>query len=156
MEERTRRGRRSGGNAVIEVTLLMPWFVFLFMGVFDFGFYAYALISTENAARAAALYSSTGYGVAQTGVGDPVSSSSPTCRIVLGEMRRLPNVGTAVTSCDALPVRVKAELLGPDPTDGSWSSRVTVTYQTVQLFPIPGLTGRLTANRSVEMRIFGE
>ena len=156
MEERTKRRRRSGGNAVIEVTLLMPWFLFLFMGVFDFGFYAYALISTENAARAAALYLSTGYGVAEGGVGDPVPSSSAACQIVLGEMRRLPNVGAAVTGCNALPVRVKGELLGPDPTDGSWSTRVTVTYQTVQLFPIPGLTGRLTANRAVEMRIFGE
>src|ERR1700704_5922445 len=52
-----RRSRRSGGS-IIEMTLLVPWYVFLFVGVFDWGYYAHALISTEAAARAAVLYTS--------------------------------------------------------------------------------------------------
>ena len=49
---------RNGGNAVIEVALMAPWIFFLFVGVLDFGFYAYSFISVENAARAAVLLTS--------------------------------------------------------------------------------------------------
>ena len=46
------RGDRSeSGNSVVEVALMAPWIFFLFVGVFDFGFYAYAGICMENAAR---------------------------------------------------------------------------------------------------------
>ncbi len=155
MEDRTKRRGRSGGNAVIEVSLMMPWFVFLFMGVFDFGFYAYALISTENAARSAAMYLAASFSAAQDEVVNPAPPSvQGPCQLVLGELKRMPNVGATLTNCSALPVRVQTALL-PQP-DGSSSTRVTVSYQTVQLFPIPGLTGRLTAHRTVELRIFGE
>jgi Flp pilus assembly protein TadG len=153
--KRKNRGR-AGGNAVIEVSLMVPWFLFLFLGVFDFGFYAYALIATENATRAAAVYLSSSYALAQQEAATPAPASSPgACQVVLGEMRIMPNVGNSVTNCNALPVQVQVAppLLQPD---NSYSTRVTVTYRTVQLFPIPGLTGRLTINRSAEMRIFGE
>ncbi len=43
--------RRRSGNSIIELTFMMPWLVFLFVGVFDFGFYAYALIAVQNAAQ---------------------------------------------------------------------------------------------------------
>jgi TadE-like protein len=36
--------------------MLLPWVLFLFVGAYDWGFYAHALISTENAARTAALW----------------------------------------------------------------------------------------------------
>jgi hypothetical protein len=151
MEERTKRRRRSGGNAVIEVTLLMPWFLFLFMGVFDFGFYAYALISTENAARAAALSTS--------------SNNSPglACEYALGELRVMPNVGPLLappcpaSPTEAFPVAVVATLI-PTGIDGdglnarpAW--RVAVTYLTVRLFPLPWLPGRMTITRTVEARV---
>jgi Flp pilus assembly protein TadG len=48
--------RRRSGNSIIELTFMMPWLLFLFVGVFDFGFYAYALIATQNAARAVAIH----------------------------------------------------------------------------------------------------
>ncbi len=51
-----RRGR--GGSAIIEMALLMPWLVFLFVGILDFGFYTYAAICTQSAARAAAVATS--------------------------------------------------------------------------------------------------
>src|SRR5690348_3763138 len=50
-----RRGRE-GGHAVLEAAFLMPWLIFLFIGAFDMGFYSYALICTENAARVATMY----------------------------------------------------------------------------------------------------
>jgi len=40
------------------MALLLPWYFFLFVGTFDWGFYAHALISTEAAARTAVLYTS--------------------------------------------------------------------------------------------------
>src|SRR5579863_10102058 len=36
------------GNSLIEFSLLMPWYFFLFVGVYDFGFYAYSLIALED------------------------------------------------------------------------------------------------------------
>src|SRR5712691_6473405 len=42
------------GSSMVEFCLMAPWILFLFMGTFDFGFYAYAIICTENAARVAA------------------------------------------------------------------------------------------------------
>ncbi len=43
--------RRQRGGSLVEVALLAPWIFFLFVGIFDFGFYAYAAICTQNAAR---------------------------------------------------------------------------------------------------------
>ena len=63
---------------MIEVTLMAPWIFFLFVGVLDFGFYAYAFISTENAARAAVLLTSK----SQIAATDQVDA----CAIVLSEM----------------------------------------------------------------------
>ena len=50
-----RRKKRNGesGSAMVEVALLAPWIFFLFVGVFDMGFYSYMAICVENAARAA-------------------------------------------------------------------------------------------------------
>ena len=55
-----RRNGRERGNAVIEVSLLAPWIFFLLVGILDLGFYSYAAIATENAARVAAQYAAAG------------------------------------------------------------------------------------------------
>jgi Flp pilus assembly protein TadG len=144
------RFQRRGGS-VIEVTLLMPWYIFLFVGAFDWGFYAHALISTESAARVAALYASQN----QT----TWSDSSTACRLAKAELWTAANVGAAgLTSCGALPLVVTAAAAGTGQTvaspDGSKATQVTVTYQTVRLIPIPGLLpGRATFTRVVQMRL---
>ena len=141
-----KRRRRPGarGTAVVEVSLLAPWIFFLFVGVLDYGFYAYALISTENAARAAVMYTASDTSTADDAAG--------ACPYVLGELRELPNVKNAVTSCTASPVQVTAQLIDPG-ADGLPASRVTVTYDTIQLIPVPGLASRLSITRTVEMRV---
>src|SRR5260370_28240415 len=90
-----RDGRRgpTSGHAVIETALMAPWIFFLFIGIFDVGFYAYAGIVTANAARVAALYTSSSVGAA----GD----SAGACAYALEEMRSLPNVGNSMTTCGA-------------------------------------------------------
>jgi len=114
------------------------------MGTFDFGFYAYAIICTENAARVAASVTSANFRSA----GDSVTA----CTYALTGLNALPNV-TGLTTCASLPVQVTATAVnGPD---GSPASQVSVTYQTNQLIPIPGLTGKLTLTRTAQMRVKG-
>jgi len=148
---RAARSRRSG-HSVLEVALLSPWIFFLFIGALDWGFFSYALLSTQSAARVAALYTSSSSAAA--------ADQAAACQYVLDELRRLPNIGAAVQSCNGLPVIVTAQRVdqysNPPSADRAPASRVTVTYQTVPLIPIPGLLpGRLTITHSAEMRIRG-
>ena len=145
------RRRNQRGNAVVEVALMAPWIFFLFVGVFDMGFYCYAAICTQNAARAVALASAQ-------------SSTVTPCTVALGELTMLPNVKGV--DCSALPVQVAVTALnGSACADNGVGSAVAsaatpfcvqsaVTYQTIPLLPIPGvLMGRMTLTRTAEMRL---
>ena len=141
------RGRRveytqRSGHAVIELSLIAPWILFLFMGIIDLGFYGYALISTENAARTAALGTSADNATA--------ADSSLACQYALAELRPMANA-QSLSTCASLPVIVSAA--AATGADGAPVSRVSVTYRTTGLFPIPGLMGQLTVTRTAEMRI---
>lgn len=143
------------GNAVVETALMMPWLFLLFLGVFDFGFYVYAAISTQHAARSAVLY--TASSVAST------ADQSTACQYALRALQDLPNM-TGITSCVVMsctapqvqvnqsqPVQVGAcSIAGPD---GAPASQVSVTYQTLPLFPLPGLMGQMTITRTAQMRV---
>jgi hypothetical protein len=125
---------------------MAPWFYFLAVGALDWGFYSFALITTESAARVAADYTSGATGT----LGDATGA----CSAALGVMRKLPNVGAGITVCTGLPVKVTATA-GTGPDSASIST-VSVTYQSIALIPIPGiLTKQLTVTRSVEMRVRG-
>jgi len=142
-----KRLKNRRGTAVVEVALLMPWIAFLFVGVFDFGFYSYAAIATQNAARAAAIQLASG--------------ATNSCAAALAELRMLPNT-TGLTTCTAAPVQVSDLTLTnattPPCADCSLnttatSRQATVTYQSIPLVPIPGiLTGRLSLTRIAEVR----
>jgi hypothetical protein len=43
--------KRCRGGSVLEGALFLPWFIFLFIGALDWGFYAHALISTHGRTR---------------------------------------------------------------------------------------------------------
>jgi Flp pilus assembly protein TadG len=165
MKTSIKRKRREGGNSIVEVALLAPWIFFLFVGILDFGFYSYAAICTQNAARAVALVK------AQTSM-----SAVTACNAALGEMRMLPNVGynpsaslcsDGGTTCPptltsgkavALCVQVLNNSTTPKCADcvldtSAISQQAEVTYQTIPLVPIPGLlTGQLTLSRGAEVR----
>ena len=163
-----KRKRREGGSSIVEVALLAPWIFFLFVGIFDFGFYSYAAICTQSAARAVAL------AAAQTA---DVTVSS--CTAALGEMKMLPNVGynpvnticttnTTPAVTQAKPVNVCVGTLTKTSTSvcglslacgdcaldtAATSAFAVVTYQTIPFVPIPGmLTGQLTISRGAEVR----
>jgi len=135
--------RRRKGNALIELTLLSPWVLFLFVGIVDMGFFCYSLIAVENAARVAAEFTSKSALVA--------ASQSAACTKVLAELSSLPNV-SSLTTCDATPLTVTAAAVTG--IDGGAATSVSVTYQGVNLIPIPGLLmGRLNVTRNVQMRV---
>jgi Flp pilus assembly protein TadG len=148
-ENRGRAQRR--GNAVIETALMAPWIFLLFIGVLDFGFYAYAAISTQQAARVAALYTSSGLANSS----DQVTA----CRYAIQALQDLPNM-SGINSCAAdasmvsqsQPVAVTATSIPMD-QDGDPASQVAVTYQTVPLIPIPGLMGQMTITRKAQMKV---
>jgi hypothetical protein len=141
--------RGQAGSAIVEIALLMPWIVFLFVGILDTGFYSYAMIVTENAARVSAMQAS----ISRAASTDSLSA----CVIALQEMNSLPNV-VGLTTCASgsvsasSPVSVVASSV--DHGSGDVSSRVTVMYLTLPLIPIPGILPRqMTVTRSAEVRI---
>ena len=130
---------------------MAPWIFFLFVGVLDFGFFAYAAICTENAARTAALANSISVGGA--------SDTAGACTIVLHEMNSLPNtrslscpVTTPGSTSNTNPLGVQATLaVGPD---GANAAQVTVEYRTLPMIPIPGiLNSQFTFTRTVQVRV---
>src|SRR5947209_17798197 len=99
-----RKIHSESGGAIVETALMVPWILFLFICIFDFGFFSYASICTQNAARAAALRAAI------------EQSSINSCTAALGELVMLPNVRTAVTTCAALPVIATAVQLAASTT----------------------------------------
>ena len=138
-----RRSRGKRGSSLVELTLISPWLLFLFVGVVDLGFFTYSLIAVENAARVAAEFTSKNSAVA--------GSYSAACTKVLPELEMLPGVGS-LTDCSNSTLTVTAAAVdGPDLKP---ATSVSVTYRGVNLIPIPGLlTGRLTFTRNVKMRV---
>ncbi len=138
------RTKRRRGNSLVEVTLLAPWIFFLFVGVLDFGFYAYTFISTENAARAAALLTSR----SKTAASDQFDA----CRIVRTELQWAAYGRTFSPSCDAPPLVVAAT---PDTgPDGAPAAKVTVVYRTITMIPIPGVLAKeFEITRTVQMKV---
>ena len=140
---RQNRDRTSrGGHAVIEATLLAPWIFFLFIGVFDLGFYNVALICTENAARAAVSYTASSAGTA--------ADSAGACPYALAEMNAMSNT-RALVSCGGSPLTVTATSVSG--ADSLPASQVTVTYQTMSLIPILSLPSQYTVTRTVQQRV---
>ena len=162
------RRRSQGGAAVVETALLMPWLIFLFIGVFDLGFYMYAAICTQSAARAAAI---------ATSQSQSTQTFAIECAAALGELNTLPNMGgvsTCATSSGGITNALPIAVLNPpttlsctttpkcadctaytctDPVPPT-SVQTAVTYQTLPMIPIPGvLTGRVQLTRVAEMRI---
>ena len=139
------RNSRRRGQAAIETALMVPWILLLFILIFDFGFYAYAGAATANAARSAALVTARS--------SDSADSDATACLYARRELSMMPNVSDFIAgSCDSLPLIVSAQsVTGPDSHP---ASRVAVTYQTVQLFPLPWLMGRMTLTQVSEVRVY--
>lgn len=151
--------RRKHGHAVIEIALMGPWLLLLFLAVFNFGFFMYAGMSVANAARAAALE-----------MGRQNSTNldrTLACAIAKDELKSLPNNAIFLNpafTCNAAPLCVDVGNVGGACTgtvgsaitdfDGVPAVRVRVVYQSVQLFPLPWLAGRMNLTRRAEIRAY--
>ena len=129
----------------------MPWLLFLFIGAMDWGFYAYALIATEAAARVACEYTSSSSA--------DVTDSTTACTYALGQLAKMPNVGTGMTTCasgssvtSSSPVGVSTtSVTGPD---GNAAAQVSVTYLTPVFLPMMGnMPQQVTMTRTVMMKV---
>jgi hypothetical protein len=136
---------------------MVPWVFFLFIGVFDFGFYGYAAIATANAARVAALNSSS----TNLTTGDQITA----CAYAKEEMSRMPNAYTFMSGdCTTGTLIVRTALCAGGgagvcsgilcPAGEANCVVAQVRYNTPQLVPIPGiLTGQLEITRTAVMRV---
>lgn len=127
---------------------MAPWIFFLFVGVLDFGFYSYAVISVENAARVAALRIAM----------DPDSAADAALarRYVCAEMAHMPNssYNPSGSTCNATYIQVTTAAQPFAGVDGLPAVEVAVTYTTIPLIPIPGLVqNQLTITRVVQTRL---
>src|SRR5215813_3144392 len=110
---------KTRGGAMLELALLSPWIVFLFVGALDWGFYAYSLIALENATRSAAVYTSASTGNS--------TDSATACQILVNQMSTVINM-SGVNTCSGAPLSLSlSTVTGPDNTD---ASQVSVTYTT--------------------------
>jgi hypothetical protein len=128
---------------MVELALLSPWVMFLFIGVFDWGFYAHSLITLQAATRSAASWNANHSA--------PLDAATA-CTIVTSEMQTLINMRGITTCGGGTPVSVTAtQVMGPD---NDVAARVAVTYTTPRLIPIPGLlAGQVTITRAVTMKL---
>jgi Flp pilus assembly protein TadG len=142
------------GNAIVEFALIAPLLFPLILVIFDFGLYAYAFISVQNAARVAVLRNSGGV--------ESASDQSSACSMAIEELRGMPNIGASFSSaCGDDPLTVKAVLLCPTPTncsddfatvDSQPAAQVTVTYKVPDLFRFPLISPQTITRRS-QMRM---
>jgi Flp pilus assembly protein TadG len=154
MSSKTAIKRKEKGVAIAEFALIAPLLFPLVLVAFDFGLYAYAFISIENAARVAALRNSGGT--------DSASDQTHACLMAIEELRGMPNIGSSFSStCSGSPLTVTSSLLCPSANNCSGSSasadsqpatKVTVTYSVPDLFRFP-LIAPQTISRSAQMRI---
>lgn len=138
----------------MEFALIAPLLFPIILIIFDFGLYAYAFISVQNAARVAALRNSGGV--------ESASDQASACTMAIEELRGMPNIGSSFSSnCTSAPVAVTAVLLCPTATNCSGSSAsidnqpaamVTVTYSVPDLFRFPILAPQ-SITRSSQMRM---
>ena len=125
---------------------MLPWILLLFIGIVDFGFYAYAAISVQNAARAAALAT----GASKASAGSQVTA----CRYAREELSFLTNSSSFPADCLALPLKV--DVWSEVDAEAAAMTRVQVAYRTEQFFSLPFLPGQMTISRTARMRVFGE
>ena len=77
------------------------------------------------------------------------------CDAARREMEWMPNQASFMAGCGSGPLQVTAAAVPAADDATKPATRVRVTYQTVQLFPLPFLMGRMTLTRQAEMRAWG-
>jgi hypothetical protein len=108
----------------------MPWFVFLFIGVLDLGFYDYALITAQSAARTAVLFTSSSTSAS--------TQSDLACSYVIDQLTSNINLSGSTTCVSPSPISLTTSVNNSGP-DGNPASTVTIQFTSALMIPIPGL-----------------
>lgn len=138
------------GQAALEVGLLIPWFVLSFIGVLDFGFCAYGLIATQNAARTGAAWGSATSANASNLSSGQSAAVTKVCTYAYEALQYAPNVTSSASTCPSNgPIQVSTTY-NASGADNLPTLSVTVTYK-VTLMAVPGISpSSLTISRTVQ------
>lgn len=124
--------RARKGSAALELAILLPWLLILFMIVVDFTRIFYFTQTIENCARAGALYASDA----------STQSQSPYANV------------TQAALADATNLSPQPTVSSSSGTDGAGNDyvRVTVTWTFNMIMRVPGFAPTRTLTRMVQMR----
>ncbi len=131
-----KRFRTSGGQSLVELSMLLPILLLLLLGGIDFGRVYFAHVSVTNAARNGADYAARGNQSAVDADGIREAALWDTNEL-LGTSETNPTV-TSVTGTDS---------------QGTEYSEVTVSYQFSTLVPWPGLPSSVNVERTVRSKV---
>jgi Flp pilus assembly protein TadG len=136
------------GMAAVEVGLMLPWMVFSFIAVLDFGFTSYSMIATQNAARVGAMWGAASSTNAQSGG----TFTTKACTYALDELEYAPGMNGVSTCGGTSPVSVTATYSASGAA-AMPTVTVSVTY-TVTLLAIPAMMpSSLAITRSVQLPV---
>jgi Flp pilus assembly protein TadG len=156
---------KSRGGAIVEAALMMPLLAFLFVGVLDFGYYSYAAICTQNAARAAAMSQAMGgaidactaaRGELQEVAGMNGVTGCLTYPAAPSNSQPLSVCTATISSTGATPSTCSSETACADCALNSSAASIqaTVEFQTIPMIPISGiLMGRMNLTRTAQVRL---
>ncbi len=120
------------GSAALELAIVVPFLLLLFVIVVDFGRIFYFGQTIENCARAGALYASDATTIAQS----PYANVTQAALADATNLSPQPTV-TSSTGTDA---------------DGNPYVRVTVSWTFNMIMRLPGVAQSVTLTRTVQMR----
>lgn len=136
------------GTSVVEVALFLPWIVICFLAVLDFGYCAYGLIATQDAARIGAEW-----GAATSSNASSSNLSSQACHYATQALEYAPGVGTSVTTCGGTsPISVTATYHASG-SDGLPTVTVSVSYTVSLLYLVGTFPSSFTITRAVEFPV---
>jgi Flp pilus assembly protein TadG len=137
--------REDNGSSLVEMALLMPVLMLLFVGTVDFGRAYYAAIEVSSAAEAGALY----------GVQNPTDTAGMVAasRLDAGDLPSMTPVATYGCQCSGGGSVVAGCGTAPTcPFNVVNYVQVNTTYTYTPIIRYPGLSAVLTLHGSAKMR----
>ena len=135
------------GSSAVEFAFLVPWFVFLFIGILDLGYYNYALVTAQSAARTAVLFTSSSASAS--------TQTTQACSYVYDQLTSNINLSGATTCVSPSPITLSTSVgTSVDGNSATSASTVTVQFTSATLIPIPGiLPASIPVSRTAVMLI---
>lgn len=144
---RLRRGERDGGQALVELALVLPLLLLMLVGVIDVGRLVYTTANVTNAARAGAMYGSLTSALDSPGMilaAQNEVNAAPTLSSV---------TGVRVCRCSGADQEVLCTTICPNGQQLITYAKVTASAAYSPLFPYPGVPGNSTLTKTVSMRV---